>query len=130
MSATYSSVPSHFPPHDRAPKKPAYYAVKILTVNATKVHQNGHLFELEIMTAVRDLGRRSALPYLFDHFEIEDRHGRHLCLVGSVLSTDVSAFRRSTPLERLGFRTVKIIIAQVLEALVTLHAAGIIHTGV
>jgi serine/threonine-protein kinase SRPK3 len=77
---------------------------------------------------VRDLGIPT-LPYLFDHFETEGPHGHHLCLVEQVLSTDVSVFRRSAPSERLGSRTVKIIIAQVLEALVPLHAAGIIHTG-
>lgn len=69
------------------------------------------------------------LPYLFDHFETEGQHGKHLCLVLPVLSADVGQLRRSAPSKRLGFPTVKIIIAQVLEALVALHGVHIVHTG-
>lgn len=108
---------------------PAYYAVKILTAHATKCHKDGLLLELEFLKAIKGSKGTHTLPYLFDHFETEGPHGQHLCLVQSVLSTDIARFRRSAPLERLGFLTVKIIIVQVLEALVTLHATRIIHTG-
>lgn len=107
---------------------PAYYAIKILTAQATKGGHRGHPVELEVLKAVSS--KNSGFPYLFGHFEISGPQGSHLCLVQSVLSTDVSSFRRSAPLKKLGFQTVKIIIDQVLEALVTLHAEGIIHTGV
>jgi len=113
----------------RAQETPAYYAVKILTVNATKGHQYGHLHELEIMKALRKQQVTQTLPYLFDHFETESPHGPHLCLVQPVLSTSISLFRRSVPSRRLEFPAVRIIIAQVLEALVALHAAGVVHTG-
>jgi serine/threonine-protein kinase SRPK3 len=115
----------------RAQEKPFYYAVKILTAHATKGHRDGHSHELGIMAAIRGLeGYLSLrLPDLFDHFETESPHGRHLCLVMRVLSSDATHFRCSAPSKRLGFQTVKIIIAQVLEALVALHAVGIVHAG-
>ena len=116
---------SHPPGYTTREKKaPVYYSIKILTVHATK----GHLPELEILEAIRNL-KCSRLPYLFDHFETEGPHGKHLCLVLPVLSTDVGQFKRSAPLKRLGFPTVKIITAQVLEALVALHGVHIVHTG-
>jgi serine/threonine-protein kinase SRPK3 len=89
-------------------------------------HQDGLLLEHEIMKAVTGL-KPPPLPYLFDHFETDGLHGQHLCIVQPVLSTDISRFRCSAPLKRLGFPVIKIIIAQVLQALVTLHAACIIH---
>jgi serine/threonine-protein kinase SRPK3 len=92
-------------------------------------HQDGLLLELEIMKAITGLKRPPPLPYLIDHFETDGPHGQHLCIVQPVLSTDISRFRRSAPSKRLGFPAVKIIIAQVLQALVALHAARIIHTG-
>ena len=110
----------------RAKEKPTYYAIKILTVNATKGRRRGHLLELEVLEAVRGKNSGGALPYLFDHFETSG----HLCLVQPVLSTSVFSFRCSAPSKQLGFQTVKVITEQVLEALVTLHAEGFIHTGV
>jgi serine/threonine-protein kinase SRPK3 len=106
-----------------------YCAVKILTVHATEGHINGHLLELDIVEAITRLKRALRLPVLRDHFEITGPHGRHLCMVLPVLSTDISSFRRSAPTKKLGLPAVKIIIAQVLEALVNLHALHIIHTG-
>ena len=69
------------------------------------------------------------LTRLYDHFEIDGPHGRHLCLVLPVLSETVSSFRRSAPSKLLDPPKVKIIIAEVVQALVQLHAADIIHTG-
>ena len=83
------------------------------------------------MKAIRELkclGTRS-VPSFYDHFETEGPHGRHLCLVMGVLSSDISHFRRSAPSKRLRFQLVQNIIVQVVEALVALHAVGIIHTG-
>jgi serine/threonine-protein kinase SRPK3 len=69
------------------------------------------------------------LPRLRDHFEMQGPHGLHLCLVLPVLSGNISSFRRSAPSKMLDPPKVKIIIAQVVEALAQLHAEGIIHTG-
>ena len=108
---------------------PTYYAVKILTAHATKGHKDGLLLETEFLKAIKGSKGSHSLLYLVDHFETEGPHGQHLCLVQPVLSTDIARFRRSAPSERLGFSTVKTTIVQVLEALVTLHAARIILVG-
>jgi serine/threonine-protein kinase SRPK3 len=81
------------------------------------------------MEAIRRSKGALRLPLLRDDFEVEGPHGRHLCMVQSVLSTDVGSFKRSAPTKKLGSPAVKIIIAEVLEGLVNLHAAHIIHTG-
>src|SRR6266542_4284054 len=67
------------------------------------------------------------LPYLYDHFGIEEPHGKHLCLVLPVLSTDISSFRKSVRSQKLKIPMVKVIIAQVLHTLVALHSANIMH---
>jgi len=46
-----------------------------------------------------------------------------------VLSTDVSMLRCSAPRNVLPLHMVKIIIAEVVEALAQLHSLRIIHTG-
>ena len=107
---------------------PKYYAVKILTAHATKGHHDGHLLELEVMQAVTSF-KPLKLPRLYDHFEIDGPHGRHLCLVSRVLSGSVNSFRRSAPSKSLDTPKVKIIVAEVVEALIQLHAAKLIHTG-
>jgi serine/threonine-protein kinase SRPK3 len=81
---------------------------------------------LKTMTELKGFHK---LPRLFADFETDGPHGQHLCLVMSLLSTDVSSFRRSAPTKKLGLQTVKTIIVQVVEALRSLHAAHIIHTG-
>ncbi|KDR77477.1 hypothetical protein GALMADRAFT_65792 [Galerina marginata CBS 339.88] len=113
----------------QATETPQYYAAKILTAHATALHRKGLLLELEILKAIKELKGIHKLPRLLDDFEIDGPHGKHLCLVTPVLSTDVSSFRRSAPSKRLGLQAVKIIVVQVVESLVSLHAAQIIHTG-
>jgi len=102
-----------------------------LTVHATEESENGNLLELEVLETISTLRGRFAvnLPYLFDHFTIKGRQGKHLCLVLPVLSTDISSFRKSAPSQMLKSPTVKIIVAQVVRALVVLHNAGIMHGG-
>jgi serine/threonine-protein kinase SRPK3 len=122
--------PSHSSDHAfRASDTAQYYAAKILTVHATTLHQQGLLLELEILRSIKQLTGIHKLPHLFSDFEIAGPHGQHLCLVMSVLSTDISSFRRSAPSKQLGLQTVKIIVVQVVESLVSLQAAHIIHTG-
>jgi serine/threonine-protein kinase SRPK3 len=112
----------------RAEETPTYHAIKILTVHATKGHHDGHLLELEAMQTITAM-KTPLLPRLHDHFEIDGPHGRHLCFVLPVLSESVSTFRRSSPSKSLDTPKAKIIVAQVVEALVKLHAANIVHTG-
>lgn len=90
----------------------------ILTVHATKGHHDGHLLELEAMQTIAESTKTPLLPRLHDHFEIDGPHGRHLRLVLPVLSESISSFRRSTPLKLLDPPKVKIIIAQIVDALV------------
>lgn len=106
-----------------------YCAVKILNVHATKGHYEHNLLELEIMQTITATSKSPRLPQLRDHFEIEGPHGRHLCLVLPVFSESVSSFRHSAPLKLLNPPKVKIIIVQVVEALLKLHGANIIHAG-
>jgi serine/threonine-protein kinase SRPK3 len=112
----------------RAEETSTYHAIKILTVHATKCHHDGHLLELEAMQTITAM-KTPLLPRLRDHFEIDGPHGRHLCLVLPVLGESVNTFRRSSPSKSLDTAKVKIIVAQVVEALVKLHAANIVHTG-
>jgi len=69
------------------------------------------------------------LNTLEDQFEIDGPHGRHLRLVLPVLSETVGDFRRSAPLKSLHTTKVKNIVAEVVEALIELHGANIIHAG-
>jgi serine/threonine-protein kinase SRPK3 len=108
---------------------PQYYAAKILMVHATTLHWKGLLLELEILKTIKELKGIHKLPCLFADFETDRPHGQHLFLVVSILSTDISSFRCSAPLKQLRLQTVKIIIVQVVESLVSLHATHIIHTG-
>ena len=101
--------------------------MKILTVHATRGHQQN---ELEYLEAIRNLGDdQSYLPILRDNFKEIGPHGVHLCLVMDVLSTDVSIFRRSAPGKRLLLYITKMIVALITESLVSLHDLNIIHTG-
>jgi serine/threonine-protein kinase SRPK3 len=111
----------------RAEETSTYHAIKILTVHATKGHHDVHLLELEAMQTITAM-ETPLLPRLCDHFEIDGPHGRHLCLILPVLSESVSTFRRLAPSKLLDTPKVKIIVAQVVEALVKLHAANIVHT--
>jgi serine/threonine-protein kinase SRPK3 len=81
------------------------------------------------MQTITASAKTPTLPRIYDHFETDGPHGRHLCLVLPVLSETISSFRRSAPSKRLDPPKVKIIIAQIAEALEQLHAANIIHTG-
>ncbi|KAG1776676.1 hypothetical protein EV702DRAFT_971105, partial [Suillus placidus] len=60
---------------------------------------------------------------LRDHFETNGPHGQHLCLVLPVLSEGFRCWLNALKVARPA------IVAQVVEALVLLHAANIIHTG-
>lgn len=106
-----------------------YCAIKILTVYATTGHYDHNLLELEIMQTITSSIKTPYLPRLRDHFETEGPHGRHLCLVLPVLSDSVSNFRLSAPSKILDLPKVKILIVQIVEALVGLDSANIIHTG-
>ena len=110
--------------------KPKYRAIKIFTAHATKAHHDGHLLELEISQSIAALNIMALdLPRLYDHFEIDGPHGRHLCLVYTPLGQAVDSFRHSAPSQSLELLKVQMIIAEVMQALVQLHDADIIHTS-
>ena len=110
--------------------KPKYRAIKIFTAHATKAHHDGHLLELEISQSIAALNIMALdLPRLYDHFEIDGPHGRHLCLVYTPLGQTVDSFRRSAPSQSLEPLKVQMIIAETMRALVQLHDANIIHTS-
>jgi serine/threonine-protein kinase SRPK3 len=106
-----------------------YNAIKILTAYATQGHKNGQIIELKLLQKIKKIRHNDYLPSLSDHFEVNGPHGKHLCLVLGVLSSDISSFRRSAPGKRLPIQTVKRIITFILVCLNELHIAKIIHTG-
>ncbi|CAA7263400.1 unnamed protein product [Cyclocybe aegerita] len=105
-----------------------YLAAKVLTLNATKLHHDGVTKELEFLKKIASCEDINSLPILRDSFEIEGPRGSHLCFVMDLLSTHVSAYRRSAPKKALPPYVVKEILVQVLEALTQLHELDIIHT--
>ncbi|OJA07767.1 hypothetical protein AZE42_03002 [Rhizopogon vesiculosus] len=94
-----------------------YHAIKILTAHATKGHHDGDLFEFEAMQTITESVKSSVLPRMRDHFEL-------------MADTFVCSFMHSAPSKLLDPPKAKVIIAEVVEALVKLHAANIIHTDV
>ncbi|EKM54813.1 uncharacterized protein PHACADRAFT_96522 [Phanerochaete carnosa HHB-10118-sp] len=114
-----------------APKSRRFYAIKILTLDATSEHRAGVMLELEIMKKVRDGGPMGHLPTLIDDFEIPRPRGNyHICLVMEVYGQDVATFRRSSPNKALPVHTVKVIVKQVLQGVIRLHELGIVHTDI
>lgn len=108
-----------------------YYAVKVLTRDATNDHRAGLMLELESMKKVRDGEPSEYLPILLDNFEItRPRGGSHLCLAMDVYGQDVATFRRSAPHKALPVYTVKTIIKQVLRGTARLHELGVVHTDI
>lgn len=109
-----------------------YKAVKVLSRDATAdclTHKQ--MLEIEIMQKVKSLGKFDALPQLLDIFPIvHDQQTIHMAMVMEVLGTDIGSFRRLSPKKTLPLYTVRIIMRQVVEGLVHLHSAGIVHTGI
>ncbi|KDR76549.1 hypothetical protein GALMADRAFT_96305, partial [Galerina marginata CBS 339.88] len=99
-----------------------YLAAKILSLDATQQHRTGVMRELEFLETIRKQDDIDSLPVLYDDIEIQGPRGSHLCFLMDLLSSDVSSFRRNAPNRALKPYIVKNIIAQVLEALVQLHA--------
>ncbi|GJJ15067.1 hypothetical protein Clacol_009342 [Clathrus columnatus] len=108
-----------------------YSAAKILSIDATGV--NGYTRELEILLKASEQKVGYTVPpivILRDHFHQQGLHGRHYCFLTRALSTDVRAFRLSTPTRRLGVHIVKPIVVEALDALEALHLRNIIHAGI
>ena len=88
------------------------------------------MLELDVMHTLRESGEFDTLPRLLDRFDILER-GRltHTCMVMRVFGPDLAKFRRSSPTKSLPHYTVRIIIKQIIDALVHLHDIGVVHTG-
>ena len=112
---------------------PTYFAAKVLSAWATSENRRGRLHELEALqaaSAADPMPSSGHLPRLYDHFEITGPHGDHLCFIVAATSISIEEFRRSNVETKfLRLHVVQIIIAQVLDALMRLHAADVIHTG-
>lgn len=116
---------------DRATTR--YRAIKILSRDATEdcLAEPKRMLEIDALQRVRDHGEFERLPQLLDVFPITQSGQKiHLCLVMDLLGSDVGTFRRSAQNKALPHYTVRIIMRQVVEGLLHLHKAGIVHTGV
>lgn len=87
------------------------------------------MLELKAMEKLRETVKSPLLPTLREHFELRHETYTHICMVMDLLGSDVGSFRRCAPEKALPDYTVRVIIRQVLEALVLLHNADIVHTG-
>jgi serine/threonine-protein kinase SRPK3 len=118
---------------DAVDKGRSFAAVKILSAHATRLNQDGLLNEIEIMNRIPTfqwpMDGALRLPRILDHFEMDGPHGRHICLVLPVMSTDVGKFQQTAPSKALSIPQVKCIIAQIVHALEALHANYVVHTG-
>ena len=109
-----------------------FFALKILSLDATQSNKSGEMLELEALQKLeaqyRNLSR--FLPAFYDTFEIPGSLADpHTCIVLNLLGPDVATFRRKSPNKALPHYTVRIIMREVLQALAHLHGIGIIHTG-
>lgn len=89
----------------------------------------GKLNEVSILKKAAAVDQNDVLPFLLDDFELSGPHGDHIAMVLTPLTTDLSAFRRTAPRNRLPLHTVQMTVACVLLGLERLHSVGIIHTG-
>lgn len=92
----------------------------------------GHLHELEALKVARAATPvpNGHLPYLRDHFEVSGPHGDHACFVLDLKGISVHTLMRSnerTPFLRL--HVAQKVTAHVIDALIYLHEAGLIHSG-
>ncbi|KAG7088683.1 hypothetical protein E1B28_012654 [Marasmius oreades] len=106
-----------------------YLATKILTVEATQMHETGVSRELEFLKELTDIGSdRESLTMMFDHFVERSPRGLHLCIVQPLYSTSVSGLRRSSPTKSLPLHMTRNILSMLVEALEQLHDRLIVHT--
>lgn len=88
----------------------------------------GDFHELDALQISR--GASQNLPQLYDNFEIDGPHGRHICFVLPVASVSVEQFLSGNGVAPfLRPHLVQLIVYNVLEALNGLHRNGIVHTG-
>lgn len=106
-----------------------YFAVKILTIDATSRHDAGQTRELEFLKMIAARNDTDYLPMLRDSFVEQGPKGKHLCLVQDLYSTSVSALRRSSPHKALPAYIARNIVAMLVDALAQLHEMRIVHTG-
>lgn len=109
------------------------YALKILTAYATQLNHQGSLMELATLQAIASVVKSNNLsphvPELVDNFETTGPHGKHICCVLRLRSTDVSTFQCGAPSQKLLLHNVKKVILHALCALEIIHEFGLIHTG-
>lgn len=85
--------------------------------------------EVEILQAVTDLNKVSSIFRLYRQFAHHGPHGKHVCLVMDLLSTNVVDYQQASVDKVLPIPAIKVILNGLSESLVDLHALRIIHTG-
>ncbi|KAG8956454.1 hypothetical protein FRC03_010832 [Tulasnella sp. 419] len=110
-----------------------FVSIKILTMNATEGVRLEALGELAISERIEKANPEHPgyhhCAHFIHHFTTSSKAGNHICFVGDVLGSTVSALRRTLPNRVLPPSMAKRILKEVLLALNYLHSeCGIIHT--
>jgi serine/threonine-protein kinase SRPK3 len=107
-----------------------FFAVKILSMDATMSLRGREILELIAMKKLRSRGNLVSLPRLRDDFKLRNLPGQpRICFVMDLLGSSVASLRRMSSNKALPHYMVRIILRQVVQALVHLHSVGIVHTG-
>ena len=110
-----------------------FVAVKILTLNTSVGHYEGHLFETDMLELVtrnkaNNPGWRYCLRF-YNSFLENSKHGPHICIVTEVLGGNLVSLQKAVG-GKLSLQTVKRITKQTLCALDYLHrVCKVVHTG-
>lgn len=114
-------------------KDKRFVALKV--VKSSKSYMESAEDEIKLLTEIRDKdtehpGRLRNI-ILLDNFTIAGIHGIHACLVFEILGENVLKLIQRSEYKGLPVENVRLIIKQVLEALVYIHEeCGIIHTDI
>lgn len=98
-----------------------YYAVKILTVHASRQDPVRELDSLSV--------QENKFITFHESFTISSTHGEHICIVIDVTGPSLRDIQRLSPKNVLETQVIQKACASILETLDELHTAGLIHGG-